>query len=279
MSVVIAAHNEGRVIRRCLDALSCVPDALPAEVVVAANGCTDDTVSVARRAGVRVLDLPEAGKGAALNAAEQTMTAFPRAYLDADIELASQDLVLLMDAVLPRGVALAAAPRRVVDLTGSPLLVRAYYAVSRLHPAFSSGIFGRGLIVLSEEGRRRFDLFPNMIADDLFLDSLFESEEKTEVQGVLSRVAAPRRTGDLIRRLARVRRGNSELRKAALPGALVRPQEGIQWLVKAVIRRPTLAPAAIVYVSITLTASVRSRRETVAWGQDLSSRSVVTDGR
>ena len=83
-SVVIAAHNEGRNIGRCLDALLGGTPAGSIEVVVAANGCSDDTVAVATRPGVVVLDLPEAGKAAALNAAERQVVSFPRVYLDAD---------------------------------------------------------------------------------------------------------------------------------------------------------------------------------------------------
>src|SRR6185312_1201240 len=49
ISVVIAAHNEARVIGGCLDALlaDAGPDDL--DIVVVANGCTDDTAAVAAR--------------------------------------------------------------------------------------------------------------------------------------------------------------------------------------------------------------------------------------
>ena len=89
-SVVIAAHNEAAVIDRCLDAL--LADAAPGEldVTVVANGCTDDTAAVAgTRAGVRVVDLPEPGKVAALNAGDAVAVGFPRLYLDADVVLST----------------------------------------------------------------------------------------------------------------------------------------------------------------------------------------------
>ena len=46
-TVIIPAHNEARVIRRLLDQI--VADATPGEldVIVVANGCTDDTADVA----------------------------------------------------------------------------------------------------------------------------------------------------------------------------------------------------------------------------------------
>ena len=50
-SVVIAAHNEEAVIGRTLDALLASAAGHSLEVVVSANGCTDQTVAVASRRG------------------------------------------------------------------------------------------------------------------------------------------------------------------------------------------------------------------------------------
>ena len=85
-SIVIPAHDEGRVIERTLAPLVPLAHSGAVEVVVAANGCSDDTVARARQVpGVRVLNLAEASKVAALNAADATTDAFPRIYLDADV--------------------------------------------------------------------------------------------------------------------------------------------------------------------------------------------------
>ncbi|MFD0821455.1 glycosyltransferase family 2 protein, partial [Micromonospora zhanjiangensis] len=87
-SVVIPAHNEAALLGRCLARL--LADATPGEfeVIVAANGCTDDTALVARTVpGVDVVEIPVASKAAALNAADEVAAAFPRIYLDADVEL------------------------------------------------------------------------------------------------------------------------------------------------------------------------------------------------
>jgi hypothetical protein len=110
-----------------------------------------------------------------------------------------------------------------------------------------------------------------MVADDLFIDSLFAAAEKVEVTGVSAQVATPLRTGDLVRRLARVRAGNASLR-SAVPG--VRPTSRLAWLRHVVLPRPWLAPAAVCYVGITLTAAVLARRRGggTVWGRDESSR-------
>ena len=59
-SVVIPAHNEGRVIRRLLEQPVNGADLGEMDIIVVANGCTDDTAEVAASFGpaVRVLTLP-----------------------------------------------------------------------------------------------------------------------------------------------------------------------------------------------------------------------------
>ena len=88
-----------------------------------ANGCTDDTVAVAAaRPGVRVLSLPEPGKAGALNAGDAVAVGFPRIYLDADIVLTTAAVRAVADAA---GTAMPGrGPRRELDVTGRPLLVR-----------------------------------------------------------------------------------------------------------------------------------------------------------
>jgi glycosyltransferase involved in cell wall biosynthesis len=284
-SVVIAAHNEEAVIDHCLKAL--LQDAHPGEldVTVVANGCSDAT---ARRAsaypGVRVLELPAAGKASALNAGDEVAKGFPRVYLDADSSLSTAG-VRLLSAALKQPVpgsesqVLAVAPRRTLDMAGRPLLVRAYTAISARLPAFEGALFGRGVVAISETGRRRFDRFPDLVADDLFLDSLFSVDEKRQVDAVESRVVPPRRTLDLVQRLARVRRGNAQLRAAAgftaTSRVIVRDADRLSWLRDVVWRRPWLGPAAVGYVGITVAAAAMarlSRRGPGDWWSDTSSR-------
>jgi glycosyltransferase involved in cell wall biosynthesis len=276
-SVVIAAHNEAAVIGRCLDAL--LADAHPGEidVTVVANGCTDDTVVVAgSRPGVRVLDLAKPGKAGALNAGDAAAEGFPRIYLDADIVL-STAAVRALTEVLEAGAPSATVGRE-LELDGRPLLVKAYFAIHGRLPVMRDGLFGRGVVALSEEGRSRFDRFPELVADDLFLDSQFSREEKTHVNAFSARVATPRRTGDLIRRLVRVRGGNAAMRAAADRGEItvpVRAAARSSWLRDVVLPRPWLAPAAVCYVAITVWAASAAKRAGdggAAWGRDESSR-------
>lgn len=275
VSVVVAAHNEGSVVGATLDALiGGTRETL--EVVVVVNGSTDDTAVVARsRAGVKVLELAEGSKPLALNVGDAEAVSFPRVYLDADILIPEGGLDAVV-ATLASGV-LAAVPERNLDTTGRPWPVRAYFAISQRLPAFRDGLFGRGMIALSAEGRARFETFPMMVADDLFLDGLFARDEKTLVSQVEVVVGTPHTTQDLIHRLVRVRRGNAAMRKAAAQGiveARVRRSDRWAWL-HVVAGEPKLAFAGIAYLALTLLAAVRARRGPVSdmtWGRNKSTR-------
>jgi hypothetical protein len=177
---------------------------------------------------------------------------------------------------------LAVVPRRIVDTRERPLAVKAYFAINERLPAFRNGLFGRGLITLSEAGRERFDEFPSMIADDLFIDSLFSDAEKQEIDCVEVVVEAPYRARDLLARLVRVRRGNAEMRAASATGivrASVRPSDRWAWLREVVARQPRLAPAAIPYLLITVLADLLARRPSSGWGRDSSTRSLASGER
>ena len=274
-SVVIAAHNEAAVIEACVTSVL-APGQNATDVIVVANGCSDDTVDRAAAAGARVVDLPEPGKAAALNTGDGAVTGFPRAYLDADIAIPRGALATLAAALAQPGV-LAVVPARRLDLAGRPFAVRAYYTINARLPAFADGLFGRGLIMLSADGRGRFAEFPEALADDLFLDSLFTRAEKRMVGEVVVTVATPMTTAALLRRLVRVRRGNSALRRLARTDhthATVRPARRSSWLRDVVARDPRMVPHAIVYVVLTIIAATiaRLRPTSTGWGQDTTSR-------
>jgi glycosyltransferase involved in cell wall biosynthesis len=275
VSVVIAAHNEEALIGGCLDAVLRQQLDGNLEVVVSANGCTDRTAEVAAARGVRVVERSQPGKVGALNAGDAVVTSFPRIYLDADIVLPDGALARLVDAVQSSG-ALAVVPGRRIDTRGRPWGVRAYFAINERLPVFDRGLFGRGMITLSERGRGRFAEFPDLIADDLFLDSLFRDAEKMRVSEVEVVVQAPFGVRALVRRLARVRRGNAQLQRAAAAGELdvdVQPSDPWAWLRDVVLRDVRLLPAAVPYVLITVCARVLSRLDgATVWGRDASTR-------
>jgi glycosyltransferase involved in cell wall biosynthesis len=285
-SVVIAAHNEAAVIGRCLDALvGQNVGADPLDITVVANGCTDTTAEVARQRGVRVLEIDQANKAIALNTGDAAARGFPRIYLDADIDVPPRAIAAFCQAFTAAGAPLAAVPRRRVDVAGRSLAVKAYFAINSRLPAFQNGLFGRGMIALSEHGRETFGAFPIMMADDLFLDSLFSSAEKVTVNSVEVSIAAPWRTTELVRRLARVRRANAELRAAGRSGAVptnVREADRLAWLRTVVLPHPELAPAGVVYAMISVLVALLARRKPRSgneWARQDSTRQGFETGR
>ncbi len=192
ISVVIAAHDEEEVVGRCLDALleASRPDEI--EIVVVCNGCTDRTADVARGYGdaVGVIETPRPSKTAALNLGDARFWAFhgststrmscSRSYRSGGSRRR-----------LAEGDALAASPVMDLDLSGSSLAVRAYYRVWRHLPYVREGMIGVGVYALSEEGRRRFGEFPDVIADDGYVRMLFSARERIRVEDAPVRVSAP----------------------------------------------------------------------------------------
>lgn len=273
-TVVIAAWNEADTLRTNLLRLLEGNTEGELDVVVVANGCTDETAATARTVrGVRVIELPEPSKARALNAGDAVAGAGARVYLDADIGVSGADVHALLNALdrhEPDGsVPLVAVPDRIVVTTGRPWPVRAYHAIQRRLPAARTGLFGRGMIALAPAGRARFDRFPDAIADDLFLDGLFAPDERIVVHSVHTRVQTPPTTRALVRRLTRVRRGNRELRAAVARGEVevprVRPTDRGSWWRDVVRPEPRLLAAGAVYASLTALAELRARRTRGAW--------------
>jgi glycosyltransferase involved in cell wall biosynthesis len=179
ISIIIPAHNEAMVIARTLRALTTGASFDELDVLVVCNGCTDDTANVARGFGlpVRVIETPLGNKANALNLGDQAALAFPRIYVDADVIVTLATIRALADH-LQRGDALAVAPSPYFDLAGCSWAVRAFYDIRCRLPSAHEGIGGSGVYALSEIGRRRFDNFPNLIADDTYVRIQFKPEER-----------------------------------------------------------------------------------------------------
>ncbi|MDQ1485296.1 MAG: hypothetical protein QOJ62_989 [Actinomycetota bacterium] len=275
--VIIPAHNEESVVGRCLSAF--LPDLEPGEasVVVVPNGCTDSTEAVARQHnGVDVVVLSHSSKSAALNAGDAFADGFPRIYLDADIVISADTLRALAGALSAPG-ALVAAPRVTFALNGRPWTVRAFYDVYGRLPYVADGLIGLGLYGLSREGRERFESFPPVTADDLFVQRLFEPSERTVLDAHSFAVQTPRTTRSLIAVRTRTAFGNAELHGWAenRPGRAAERSTDttLAALVNLLRRNPRLMPAVAVYAAVTIAARVAARRRSARhWQRDDTTR-------
>ena len=101
VSLIVAAHDERDVIGSWVEmALAIDYPADRLELVVACDGCTDDTAAVARAAGAhRVLELERGGKVAALNAAVAESEAEVLAFADANSRWSPEALRRLVAAL------------------------------------------------------------------------------------------------------------------------------------------------------------------------------------
>jgi hypothetical protein len=274
-SIVIPAHNEGAVIDRTLTALEAGDDG-PIEIVVVCNGCTDDTGDRAERFGVLVLRSPVPSKAEALRLGDTAVHSFPRFYLDADVELSRADLDTLVRALDTPGV-LAVAPRRVVPLDAASPLVRSFYRVWSELPAVRSGLFGRGVVGLSQEGHARVAALPPAMSDDLAISLAFDDDERRVVTAAAVVIRPSRTVGDLVRRRVRSVTGNGELYGSDAPAARDE-RTSIRTLLALVVRTPRRAPDVAVFLAVAVLARLRAqqlRRRGAAgiWLRDESSRS------
>jgi glycosyltransferase involved in cell wall biosynthesis len=277
-TIIIPAHNEAAVIGRLLSSLPREIDGRPLQIIVSCNGCTDDTAMIARNSGVAVVEVEIPSKIAALNAADAAASAYPRLYVDADIEItprAVEDVVRALQR--PRALC-AATPSRMV-LVGRPWLVQAYFAFWRQLMLARDGYVGAGVYALSAAGRGRFPEFPEVIADDAFVRNLFDASERQTVATDPTIVQAPHTVKALFRRRVRVCLGNRQLESRAIaqtnPGRVEVP---ISWW-RIALKKPSLIPQSFVYASFNGLAWIAARRQAknsgaISWGRDETTRSV-----
>jgi glycosyltransferase involved in cell wall biosynthesis len=273
VSIVIPAHDEANVIGRCLSILQRGAEVDELEIVVACNGCSDDTAAVALRSApdAIVLELDVASKATALNAGDARATRFPRFYVDADIELDIHAVRATAAALHEDGV-LCAAPLVMFDTAERPWYVRRFFDVLRRMPFLSGpGVVGTGVYALSDTGRARFAEFPDLTADDQFVMDRFAVSERRAVRSVHFVVHPPRDLANLLRTRQRTYRGNAELRAEHQPVADAAPGNGAA--LARLLADPTTAPGVPVYVAVNAVARYRARRARVgSWERDDSTR-------
>ncbi len=258
ISVVIPAHNESGVIARCLDTLTAGASADEIEIIVGCNGCADNTATQARRASkdfVRVIETEVASKSNALNLADGAVAAFPRFYLDADVVLKIEAVREVARVMSERPDVLAAAPLIEFDLKDRPWRVRAFYEVWSALPYCRNGMIGSGVYALSKEGRRRFDKFPEITADDAFVRMHFKPSDRLTVESCRFTVSAPRTLRGLIRIKARAHFGDRELR-ARFPELLANKQDEHGRALLGLLKQPSLWSKIGVYLFVRLASRI-----------------------
>jgi cellulose synthase/poly-beta-1,6-N-acetylglucosamine synthase-like glycosyltransferase len=290
MSVIVPAHDEARTIGRLLTALVGSADrSLPdLDVVVVCNGCTDNTAEVARQEAarqeapqqqggqgtVRVIEIPVASKVEALRTGSAAARHAQRVFLDADVVISQNGLLAMSRAMASTG-ALAAGPTRVLAMHGVSPVVRWYYDVWQRLPEVRRGLFGRGVVMVSEAGLHRLDLSADILSDDLAMSEAFSGNERVVVADAVVTIHPPRTVSDLLRRRIRVHLGNTQADDLGIRSASARTSVGD--VLRIGLRDPRTAPKVPVFLLITLLARVGARRRQArgladSWLRDESSR-------
>lgn len=264
-------------IARLLGRLVPTSSAAELDVVVIANGCTDDTAEVASSFGptVRVLSIPAPSKREALVVGNIAASGFPRIYVDADVELRLKDVRVLANVLKHPGV-FAATTELGHDFAGCSWPVRWYYDVWERLPEVQKGLFGRGVVALNEAGYNRLTSLPPMMADDLLASLAFSDSERVVARGARVVVHPPLTLADLLRIRVRAVVGVAEVERTegAPPStAATRPRD----LLAMVRAEPNLAPRVALFLAVAVIARLRARRalrqsDFSTWLRDESTR-------
>jgi glycosyltransferase involved in cell wall biosynthesis len=282
-TVIIPAHNEEAVIARCLETIFAdAPSECMMEVIVAANGCNDKTVEVARIAapGAVLLNLPVGSKTAAINAANRAASYFPRIYLDADVQCGYWSLLALARALREDGV-MTAAPAIRLNLSHCNWIMKAYYRAWLRQPYARAGKGGAGCYGLSAQALASVGEFPPIIGDDIWIHTRFPDDQKRYIteyevgRPVFSVVYPPRTAREQIRVEARRQNGNAEVRREYPSPHFANARNGGG--LSAALKSGTHPVDLIIFFAIKFAARAlavwnRKRGASTAWTRDLSTR-------
>jgi hypothetical protein len=172
----------------------------------------------------------------------------------------------------------AAAPRMKVDLDARGWAIRAFYSVWLQTPYVTQDMIGCGVYAISEEGRRRFDRFPNIIADDCFVRLLFEPGERKSIADASFLMTPPETLRELLHINVRRQVGLDEM--AELHPQATGSESGDQRrFIMGLLRQPMIWPALGIYIYAKLATlatyhwkQLRGRHR--EWNRDESSRRI-----
>jgi glycosyltransferase involved in cell wall biosynthesis len=270
-AIIIPAHNESAVIEHTLRVL--LDGFAPNEVavVVAANGCTDDTVAKARAAAswITVLDMPVPGKTGAIRAAEAQLGPGPRIYLDADVAMSAGSAKAVF-ARLAAGAG-GARPPALVDLEGASWLVCSFHRARGRLFSVQQEFSGGGSYGLSWETRQLFGAFPDVLGDDLFAARVVPAGKAEIIDAPPVVVHPPRDGRSLTRVLARNVCGNRQLGVMFPDIAPLTTKQTVVSLMRSV-RGPSSLVDATVYAGFVNAGRVLAQRTGTRWERDDSSR-------
>ncbi len=273
-SVIIPAHNEAGGIDACLDAVLADPGADSLDVVVVANGCTDDTAAraLARGGVVRVIDTPVGSKAGALELGRTNTAAGHRVYLDGDIVISRGAISATLDLLDRTGIHGAAPAIRLTPPDDASWFLHRYTETWARAPYFERNLIGSGFFALSQEASDRIGTWPAIIADDLVALCHLAEDERATARDHWFVHELPRTVRDVVTMEVRREAGRYEFETwaAANGRAIAEEDPGGRWLVD-LVRDPRAWPGVATFVAAKFLAKRKARAAmatgTVGWNQ------------
>ena len=215
--VIIPAYNESGVILRLLESLHEGYAAGKYNVVVACNGCSDNTVEIVENhfPDYQCLDIELGSKINAINEAEALGLGYPRVYVDADVVISTQSVLKIIEELEKEKEPLLLAPRAIINCSNSDAFVRLFYSAWKKTTFFIDEGYGSGVYALNQSARQLFDTFPNVTSDDGFVRHISSALKVGVCEDANSAVEAPRSISDLVKIKVRIKAGKSELTNTA----------------------------------------------------------------
>jgi len=265
-SIVVPVYNESARIeetsRYLLDGL-----ARDVEVVFVCNGCTDDSEkklhSVVRNRA-KVISCGR-GKALAIREGERHLEKFPRFYVDADVLISGHAISVLADELKTLDLMLV-SPVIEYDLSETSWASRLVQTLWLDLPHGRHGAFHHVLGV-SAEGRACWQDFPNLIADDSFIEAMIPMGRKRISATQLVLVRPPRTLRSFIMVRARWSQGQRQLVSRGLAAPRTRGQK------RALFRFIFFRPVAVTLYGVAKIAGCLIRRRGYdEWYTDQTSR-------
>lgn len=277
LTIIIPAYNEQRVIANCLQSLLTQRDVTPdVEVIVSANGCSDNTVAicesyrsnfVTKGYKYRVLETKVGNKHNALNVADRIATFPARLYLDADVTcsggLLAQVTQLLnsSDPVYFSGTLSIPA--------GASYFSNAYGKIWASMPYIRDTVTGIGCYGVNGAGRALWGDFPKVHSDDKFVRMLFTDDECHKTSATYQ-WPVPQGLLTLIKVRTRWNKGNRELR-SRFPDLFVQNNSRLKTDKQSLLTMIANPIQTVVFLSVYTTAALLaglSRNQSqVAWSR------------
>lgn len=171
VSIVMAVHNGAEyIVQKCENLLSLRAEQLSLELIVVCDGCTDDTVALARTIpGVScIVWEQQRGKAAALNAGVEASSGSLVLFCDVRQRLSEDALVHLVNRVMQHGVG-AVSGELVMDSDKGPGMYWRYERAIRMAEArFDSTVGATGALYIIRRALFR-PLPEGTILDDVYI--------------------------------------------------------------------------------------------------------------